>query len=158
VRANFFPTWMSRAACIGCDPETFFSLHLPGASARARQICRSCSVRTECLEYALAAEEHFGVWGGATPRQRRRMLRYREAQAWRRWSYWREVKIVNIDQTLIEIRELARLLYEHWDSIRILRPDELAAKAFRLAQLVNALDEALCDAEELPMPWRVSRS
>jgi hypothetical protein len=72
------------------------------------------------------------------------MLRHRDAPVWRRWTYWKELKIVNSDQTLIEIRSLARLLYEHWDGIRTLRPDVLEAKAFRLAELVNALDERLC--------------
>ncbi|MBO2448734.1 WhiB family transcriptional regulator [Actinomadura barringtoniae] len=156
MRMSLIPGWMSRAACIGCDPEIFFSLHRPGGTARARQICRSCSVRNECLEYALAAGERFGIWGGATFEQRRTML-CRDTQMWRRWTYWKGVKIVNTDETLIEIRGLARLLYEHWDSIRILRPDELAAKAFRLAQLINALDESLCDAGELPAAWRASR-
>jgi len=39
-------------------------------------------------------------------------------QVWRRWSYWKGVKIVNTDQTLVEIRGLARLLHGHWDCIR----------------------------------------
>jgi WhiB family redox-sensing transcriptional regulator len=156
---DLVPAWMMRAACVGCDPEIFFSGQLPGGRARALAICRACSVRIECLEYALAAEEQFGIWGGATSGQRQRMLLRRgDAQPWRRWTYLKEVKIVETEQTLNEIRGIARLLYEHWDGIRILRPDELAAKGFRLAQLINALDESLCDGDELPTSWRIGRS
>jgi hypothetical protein len=116
------------------------------------------SIRIECLEYALAAGEQFGIWGRVTSRQRRTMRRRRDAQSWWRWKYWKEVTIVATDHALVEIRSHARLLYEYWDGISILRPDELAAKSFRLAQLVNSLDETLCGGAELPTSWRISKS
>lgn len=36
----------------------------------ARACCRGCPVRAECLAYAIAADERFGVWGGTTPVER----------------------------------------------------------------------------------------
>ena len=43
--------------------------------AEARRLCRGCPVKDECLDYALAANEHYGVWGGASERERRRLRR-----------------------------------------------------------------------------------
>jgi WhiB family redox-sensing transcriptional regulator len=47
----------------------------------AKSICRECPVREPCLEYALANRERDGVWGGATERERRRMIRQRRKSA-----------------------------------------------------------------------------
>ena len=47
----------------------------------AKQVCRECGVRTACLEFALESREKVGVWGGATERERRRMLRQRRRTA-----------------------------------------------------------------------------
>lgn len=49
----------------------------PGVQ-RAVAGCRRCPVSQACLEYALAADERFGVWGGTLPEQRRQM-RWRRA-------------------------------------------------------------------------------
>jgi WhiB family redox-sensing transcriptional regulator len=38
-------------------------------------ICRSCPVRTECLDWAVSTGQHEGVWGGMTPEERRRLRR-----------------------------------------------------------------------------------
>lgn len=64
--------WRSRAACTDADPELFFPPD--GASvAAARRICSGCPVQFECLKHALAAPEKWGVWGGLTEAQRRRL-------------------------------------------------------------------------------------
>lgn len=68
--------WMEAARCAQSDPELWF----PGtgdyiASQRARAICFTCPVKTECREYALAEEIPFGIWGGLTADQRGAMLR-----------------------------------------------------------------------------------
>ena len=74
--------WQDRAACLGMDPDLFFPER--GASTReAKSICRSCPVRVDCLEFALANGEKFGIWGGMSERERRRIRRAR-AQAARR--------------------------------------------------------------------------
>jgi WhiB family redox-sensing transcriptional regulator len=68
------PEWMERAACRGEDPALFFP-SVGGNAAKARTICAACSVRQECLSYALADPESAGVWGGIAERERRRLAR-----------------------------------------------------------------------------------
>ncbi len=64
-------TWQTRANCMGVDPDLFFPER--GASTReAKEVCRGCVVREDCLEYALANGEKFGIWGGLSERERRR--------------------------------------------------------------------------------------
>jgi WhiB family transcriptional regulator, redox-sensing transcriptional regulator len=75
-------SWQDKANCLGVDPDLFFPER--GASTReAKEVCRGCVVRMECLEYALVNGEKFGIWGGMSERERRRVRRQR-AQAARR--------------------------------------------------------------------------
>jgi len=75
-------SWQDKANCLGVDPDLFFPER--GASTReAKEVCRGCVVRLECLEYALVNGEKFGIWGGMSERERRRLRRQR-AQAARR--------------------------------------------------------------------------
>ena len=68
--------WQTRANCMGVDPELFFPER--GASTReAKEVCRGCVVKDECLEYALANGEKFGIWGGLSERERRKVRRSR---------------------------------------------------------------------------------
>jgi WhiB family redox-sensing transcriptional regulator len=68
--------WQEEANCLGVDPDLFFPER--GASTReAKSVCRSCEVRVECLEYALSHAEKFGIWGGLSERERRRVRRQR---------------------------------------------------------------------------------
>ena len=77
-------SWQDKANCLGVDPDLFFPER--GASTReAKEVCRGCVVRMECLEYALVNGEKFGIWGGMSERERRRLRRQR-AQAARRPS------------------------------------------------------------------------
>ena len=73
-------TWRDRAACRGLDPEIFYPVSDEEADA-AKAICAECPVREACLEYALTNRERDGVWGGATERERRRMIRQRRKSA-----------------------------------------------------------------------------
>ncbi len=69
-------SWQRQANCMGVDPDLFFPER--GASTReAKEVCRGCVVREECLEYALANGEKFGIWGGLSERERRRIRRAR---------------------------------------------------------------------------------
>jgi WhiB family transcriptional regulator, redox-sensing transcriptional regulator len=69
-------SWQDEANCLGVDPDLFFPER--GASTReAKEVCRGCVVRAECLEYALANGEKFGIWGGMSERERRRIRRQR---------------------------------------------------------------------------------
>lgn len=68
--------WQNRANCMGVDPDLFFPER--GASTReAKAVCRGCVVREDCLDYALANGEKFGIWGGMSERERRRLRRER---------------------------------------------------------------------------------
>lgn len=73
-------SWRQRAACRGIDPDIFYPASEDEAD-EAKAICAQCPVREACLEYALANRERDGVWGGATERERRRMIRQRRKSA-----------------------------------------------------------------------------
>ena len=64
--------WQERALCAQTDPEAFFP-EKGGSTREAKRVCMSCDVRAECLEYALAKDERFGIWGGLSERERRRV-------------------------------------------------------------------------------------
>ena len=68
--------WQSDAKCLGVDPDLFFPER--GASTKeAKAVCRECPVRGDCLESALENNEKFGIWGGLSERERRRIRRAR---------------------------------------------------------------------------------
>ncbi len=68
--------WKDLSNCLGVDPDLFFPER--GASTReAKEVCRGCEVRIDCLEYALQNGEKFGIWGGMSERERRRIRRQR---------------------------------------------------------------------------------
>jgi WhiB family redox-sensing transcriptional regulator len=68
--------WMLNGKCRGVNPADFFPSDGLGVEA-AQHVCHGCPVRVECLEYALENRIEHGVWGGASERERRRILRRR---------------------------------------------------------------------------------
>ncbi|AVJ50256.1 WhiB family transcription factor [Mycobacterium phage Mendokysei] len=70
--------WAERALCAQTDPDAFFP-DKGGSTKEAKAICAGCDVRDECLEYALAHDERFGIWGGLSERERRSIKRGRVA-------------------------------------------------------------------------------
>jgi WhiB family redox-sensing transcriptional regulator len=73
-------SWQDYANCRGADADLFFPER--GASTRrAKSICGACEVRGECLEYAIVNGEKFGIWGGMSERERRRVRRERMISA-----------------------------------------------------------------------------
>ena len=66
--------WYEQAACLGKNADCFFP-EKGGSTREAKRICQTCDVRMECLEYALANDERFGIWGGMSERERRRLKR-----------------------------------------------------------------------------------
>ena len=68
--------WMAEGKCRDMDPTIFFPSDGVGVLA-AQSICADCHVKVDCLEYTLADRVDHGVWGGASERQRRRILRHR---------------------------------------------------------------------------------
>ena len=65
-------SWQERALGSQTDPEAFFP-EKGGSTRDAKRICASCEVRSQCLEYALANDERFGIWGGLSERERRKL-------------------------------------------------------------------------------------
>ncbi len=75
-------TWHSKAACQGLAAEIFYPTTDDDAdAAAAKAVCAECQVKEPCLEFALAVREKDGVWGGATERERRSMIRQRRRTA-----------------------------------------------------------------------------
>ncbi|MGA4669474.1 WhiB family transcriptional regulator [Propionibacteriaceae bacterium Y1923] len=64
--------WQEQALCAQTDPEAFFP-EKGGSTREAKKVCETCTVKRECLEYALANDERFGIWGGLSERERRRL-------------------------------------------------------------------------------------
>ena len=79
--------WRAAGACLNADPDLFFPISSAGPAeqqiVRAKVICAGCGVRRECLEFALAHDQVYGIWGGITPedRQRERRRKRRAAAA-----------------------------------------------------------------------------
>jgi WhiB family redox-sensing transcriptional regulator len=65
-------SWQADSLCAQTDPEAFFP-EKGGSTRDAKKVCGSCMVRSECLEYALENDERFGIWGGLSERERRRL-------------------------------------------------------------------------------------
>ena len=72
--------WMPKGRCREIPPGTFFPSDGVGVEV-ARRICAECPVKVPCLEYALLHRIDHGVWGGASERERRRILRQRRLDA-----------------------------------------------------------------------------
>jgi WhiB family redox-sensing transcriptional regulator len=68
--------WMLEGLCRDHDASFFFPSDGVGVE-HARMVCANCSVKVDCLEYALRYRIEHGVWGGASERERRRILRSR---------------------------------------------------------------------------------
>ena len=73
-------SWRERAACRrpGVDPDAFYP-DKGGSTRTAKAICNggrdrhACPVKAQCLDYALDNDERFGIWGGLSERERRRL-------------------------------------------------------------------------------------
>ncbi len=79
--------WWGAAACRNAEPDLFFPISATAASRttvqRAKQVCASCPVSTQCLSYALRHRQEQGIWGGLTDDERR-LLSRRQAASERR--------------------------------------------------------------------------
>ena len=70
-------SWAAEAACKGGKGSLFYA-ESENDERKAKAICSLCSVRVQCLEFAIASREPDGIWGGLNPRQRRRLVRERQ--------------------------------------------------------------------------------
>ena len=66
--------WQAEVLCAQTDPEAFFP-EKGGSTREAKSVCQKCNVKEQCLEYALAHDERFGIWGGLSERERRKLKR-----------------------------------------------------------------------------------
>ena len=77
-------TWRRHALCRDTDPELFFPVGTTGTALtqieRAKQVCGECTVRADCLEFALTTNQDSGIWGGLTEEERRDIRRERAAR------------------------------------------------------------------------------
>ena len=71
-------SWQTDALCAQTDPEAFFP-EKGGSTRDAKRICTTCEVKAQCLDYALLNDERFGIWGGLSERERRRLRKARSA-------------------------------------------------------------------------------
>jgi len=69
-------SWQADARCVQADPEIFFP-ERGGSSRAARAVCNECPVLEQCLQYALQNREQFGIWGGTSERERRKLRKLR---------------------------------------------------------------------------------
>lgn len=66
--------WQADALCAQTDPEAFFP-EKGGSTREAKRVCDGCEVKAHCLDYALENDERFGIWGGLSERERRKLRR-----------------------------------------------------------------------------------
>lgn len=69
------PAWMDDALCAQVDNDSFFP-EKGGSTKAAKQVCVSCTVAAECLDFALGNGERFGIWGGLSERELRAVAKH----------------------------------------------------------------------------------
>ena len=74
------PAWFTDALCAQVDQDGFYP-DKGGSTANAKATCARCVVREQCLEYALANDERYGIWGGTSEGDRRKIRRARKLAA-----------------------------------------------------------------------------
>ncbi len=74
-------SWQVKAACRGPQATVFFPPtqferkdEKVERERRAKEICGSCVVRRDCLDYALRIREPHGIWGGLNELERKQLL------------------------------------------------------------------------------------
>lgn len=79
MRYETYPTanaesdnWRADALCAQTNSELFFP-EKGGGTRSAKKVCQECEVRPQCLEFAFQNNERFGVWGGLSERERRKL-------------------------------------------------------------------------------------
>jgi WhiB family redox-sensing transcriptional regulator len=81
MSTNADKNWKLRAACWDCPPGLFFPENTPAQlelKEQAKQICRNCEVRVQCLRFALETRQERGIWGGKDENELARLRRRRD--------------------------------------------------------------------------------
>lgn len=90
--------WRLHASCRGKPVDWWFETNPARANYKlAMKYCQVCTVRTQCLEWAMSQDVYtlHGIWGG-TSKNQRIQIKQRKAPTWH-------------DPTLITIRTTGRL-------------------------------------------------
>ena len=72
IESENISEWQPLGLCSQTDPEVFFP-EKGGSTRSAKEVCNSCEVKPQCLKYALDNDERFGIWGGTSERDRRKL-------------------------------------------------------------------------------------
>ena len=114
--------WQDRALCAQTDPEAFFP-EKGGSTREAKKVCLTCEVRDDCLEYAWMTDERFGIWGGLSERERRKLKKMARMvaegvmtaeQAEQSYQSWRGgLKRLDAHRTVRTMDALYRSLFEN---------------------------------------------
>jgi WhiB family redox-sensing transcriptional regulator len=67
------PDWTLDALCAQVLDDEIFFPPKGGSTREAKSICAQCPVKAECLAFALENGERFGIFGGLSERERRRL-------------------------------------------------------------------------------------
>ena len=80
IGTNAIPEWVDDALCAQTDPDAFYPEKGAGKAEhdKAKHVCAKCPVRSDCLEWAISTDERYGIWGGLSERQRRRVKEGRQ--------------------------------------------------------------------------------
>lgn len=74
-------SWREVGICRDSDPNFFYPVGRGQAALEqteaAKSVCRVCPSREPCLAFALATHQKLGIWGGASPKERRQLARGR---------------------------------------------------------------------------------
>ncbi len=85
MATTYQANWAPAARCAGTKDILFAEVT---GQRRASQICQGCPVWRECLAEALDGGMQWGVWGGLTERQRRKLVRGRpDVTSWRAFLF-----------------------------------------------------------------------
>lgn len=88
--------WRERAACRDVDPDLFFPLsEAEGDPAKA--ICRACPVRRQCRDWAINVGEAFGIWGGLSERERKRIREGKRRPVLDQWAEYRDSGLTTVE-------------------------------------------------------------
>ena len=76
--------WRKQALCRDTDPELFFPIgttgQAPSQISEAKNVCRECTVKKECLDFAIETNQDCGIWGGTSEDERRQIRRQMAAE------------------------------------------------------------------------------
>jgi hypothetical protein len=121
------PAWRSLGACRGADPAIFFP-ERGDSTIEAKQVCAGCPVRGECLDFALDLNEKFGIWGGKSERERRRMRAPRRRGGSPPWSEERRRQVQTMHAQGAAVTDIARQLGVSARTVhRYVNPEEAAS-------------------------------